>query len=252
MLRSSTRNLTLALSTALFLALAFVPLNTNSAFAKDAEIAKINVVGEGRISVAPDIATLNLGVMSEAETAQQALKKNNVKMAAVVEAMKEAGIASKDLQTSNFQIQPKIVYDRPKNGQEQKPPRIVGYTVSNNLSVLIRNLAKIGDILDKSIQLGINSGGNIQFGNDDPKSAISKARTAAMLDAKERADTLVTAIGANLGKLIEINESSTRPRPVPMRQGRMMADAAMAKSVPIEAGENSYSVSVSVSWEILQ
>jgi uncharacterized protein YggE len=237
---------------ALFIALSLGQMSAISAYAKETEAAKINVVGEGRILVAPDIATLNLGVMSEAETAQEALEENNIKMAAIVDSMKQSGIAAKDLQTSNFQIQPKMVYDRPKNGEEQKPPRIVGYTVSNNLSVLVRDLTKVGDILDMSIQLGINNGGNIQFGNDDPRSAITKARTAAMLDAQERANTLVAAVGAKLGNLVEINESNSRPRPVPMAQGRMMADAAMAESVPIEAGENTYRVTVSVSWQIEQ
>jgi uncharacterized protein YggE len=252
MAHSQSSKYTFMLSSALLLTFALGLFCTGKANAENVEIPKIHVVGEGRISVAPDIATLSFGIVSEGKTAQSALGDNNAKMTSVLDAMKKAGIASKDLQTSNFQIQPQMIYDRPKNGEEQKPPRIVGYTVSNNLSVLIRDLDQVGDILDESIQLGINSGGNIQFGNDDPKSAISKARTAAMVDAKERAETLVSAIGAKLGKLVEINESNPRTRPVPMISGRMMADAAMAESVPIEAGENTYSVSVSVSWEILQ
>lgn len=243
---------------AMFLAAALttlVPLTnsiSHSAYASETKTARINVTGEGRVFVAPDMATLTMGVVSEAETAQQALEENNTKMAAVINAMKAEGIASKDLQTANFNIQPKMVYDRPKNGEEQKPPRIVGYRVSNDLSVLVRDLKLVGTVLDTSIGLGINSGGNIRFGNEDPKEVISKARTAAMLDARDRAETLVSAIGAGLGKIIEINESSFRPQPVPMAKGRMMADAAFAESVPVEAGENAYSVSVSVSWEISQ
>lgn len=220
--------------------------------ASEKAVSRINVTGEGKVFLAPDIATLQLGVMAEGKTAREALTKNNTQMRDVIDAMKAAGIDPKDLQTSNFSIQPKYVYHRPKNNEEQKPPRIVGYTVSNNLTVIIRDLAKVGEILDQSVSLGINSGGHISFGNDDPSAAIKEARAAAMKDAIDRAETLLGAAGASLGKIIEINESFQRPRPVPLAKGRMMADAAMAESVPIEGGENAYSVNVSVSWEILQ
>ncbi len=242
---------------ALATCLAFIPVigtvtPLTKAYAAEEIRPRINVSGEGIVYLAPDIATLQLGVLSEADTARDALSSNNKQMAAVIASMKEGGIADKDLQTSGFSIQPRYVYDNPKPGEEQKPPRIVGYTVSNNLAVKIRDLKKVGEILDRSVTLGINNGGNIQFGNDDPKEAISKARAAAMKDAKDRAEVLLSAAGAKLGKIIEINESFSRPLPMPMAKGRMMADAAMAESVPIEGGENSYSINVSVSWEIEQ
>lgn len=224
----------------------------NTAQAAEEIRPRINVTGEGVVRLAPDIATLQLGVLSEGETARAALNENNKQLTAVIASMKEGGIEDRDLQTSDFSIQPKYVYDNPKPGDEQKPPRIVGYTVSNNLAVRIRDLKKVGEILDRSVTLGINSGGNIQFGNDDPKEAISQARSSAMKDAKDRAEVLLKAAGASLGKIIEINESFSRPQPMPMAKGRMMADAAMAPSVPIEGGENSYTVNVSVSWEISQ
>ncbi len=226
------------------------PASVASATAAEQTVSRINVTGEGRINLAPDIATLDMGVVSEAETAQQALEDNNIKMASVIASMKEAGIEAKDLQTSNFNIQPRYVYDQPKQGEEQKPPRIVGYTVTNSLSVIVRDLANLGEILDRSIGLGVNSGGNISFGNDDPKEAISKARAKAVSDARARAETLVGAAGASLGKILEINETTFRP--MPMAKGRMMADAAMVESVPVESGENTYSVSVTISWEIIQ
>lgn len=222
------------------------------AVADEARIPEINVTGEGKIMLAPDIATLQLGVRSEAETARQALDENNTKMAEVIAAMKDSGIEDKDLQTSNFSIQPRYVHHRPKEGEEQKPPRIVGYTVSNNLAVVIRDLDNVGAILDKSVTLGVNSGGQIQFGNDDPGEAIRQARTAAMKDAVDRAQTLVGVTGASLGRILSINESFQRPHPIPMAKGRMMAESAMADSVPIEGGENAYVVTVSASWEINQ
>ena len=226
------------------------PAFVTEATATEQAISRINVTGEGRINLAPDIATLDMGVVSEAETAQQALEDNNIRMASVIASMKEAGVTARDLQTSNFNIQPRYVYDQPRQGEEQKPPRIVGYTVSNSLLVIVRDLAKVGEILDRSIGLGVNSGGNIRFGNDDPGQVVSEARVKAVSDARARAETLVGAAGARLGRIIEINETTFHP--MPMGKGRMMADAAMAESVPIERGENTYTVAVTISWEIMQ
>ena len=227
----------------LLAALLLLPLSTapsfiTSAQAEDKLIPKMHVTGEGKIDLAPDLAILNLGVMREAKTARGALSANNSAMAEVIAAMKDEGIEPRDLQTSNFSIQPRYVYHRPKDGEQQKPPKIVGYTVSNNLTVRIRDLKSIGEILDTSVTLGVNSGGHIQFGNDDPKPAITKARTAAMKDAMQRAGTLTSAAGVSLGRILEINESFNRPHPVPMARGKMMAEAAMSDSVPIEGGEN--------------
>ncbi|MGB7286009.1 MAG: SIMPL domain-containing protein [Salaquimonas sp.] len=241
----------------LTLGLTIAPLLTSghfhtTAIAAEQQISRINVTGEGQVMLAPDIATLQLGVLSEGETAREALTQNNELMGQIVAAMKEAGIEPKDLQTSNFNIQPKYTYHRPKNNEEQKPPRIIGYTVSNNLTVLIRDLAAVGDILDRSVTLGVNNGGQIQFGNDNPKEAIAAARAEAMKDAIARADTLLEAAGASRGKILDINESFQNPRPMPMAKGRMMAEAAMADSVPVEGGQNAYSITVSVSWEINQ
>jgi uncharacterized protein YggE len=225
---------------------------TSIARAAEMPVARINVTGEGRAEIAPDMAILQLGVMREGKTAREALDANSSAMAEVIDAMKQAGIEARDLQTSNFLIQPRYVYDQPKQGEEQKPPRIVGYTVSNDLTVRIRKLEKVGEILDMSVTLGVNTGGSIQFTNDDPSAAIDAAGASAMKDAMARAKTLVEAAGVSLGKIIEINESFNRPMPVPMAKGRMMAEAAMVDAVPLEGGENSYTVTVSVSWMIDQ
>ena len=243
---------------ALFLAPAMLPATqfapSFAAMAQAAEkpVPQISIVGEASVDVAPDLAILDLGVLREGKTAREALTANNEAMAEVIAAMKEAGIEARDLQTSNFAIQPKYVHHRPKNGEEQKPPRIVGYQVSNNLTVRIRDLEKTGEVLDRAVTLGVNTGGSIRFGNDDPKAEIAKARAAAMKDAIGRAETLLQAAGAKLGPILSISENYNTPRPVPMARGKMMAEAAMADSVPIAGGENTYSVTVSVIWEIRQ
>ena len=212
----------------------------------------INVTGEGHVDLAPDMAVLDLGVMREAATAREALSANNEAMAEVIAAMKEAGIEARDLQTSGFSIQPRYVHHTPKQGEEHKPPRIVGYVVSNNLTVRIRDLDAVGTVLDRSVTLGVNSGGSIRFANDDPSAAITEARRKAMEDAIARARTLSEAAGVGIGRILTIDESFSRPAPFPMARGRMMAEAAMADAVPIEGGENTYRVNVTVSFEIDQ
>jgi hypothetical protein len=187
----------------------------------------------------------------EAKTARAALTANSEAMAKVLAAMQTKGIQDKDLQTSNFNISPRYYYPPHKNGQERKPPSITGYTVSNNLAICIRDLNSVGEILDQVVTLDVNTGGNIQFANDNPKQAIVAARKAAMKDAIEKANTLANAAGVKLGKILSITENSRGGRPVPMMKARFAAEA-MADSVPVAAGENSYSVTVSIEWEIDQ
>jgi uncharacterized protein YggE len=211
----------------------------------------ISVSGEGEIAIAPDIAMINVGVVREAKTARAALTANSEAMAKVLAAMQTKGIQDKDLQTSNFNISPRYYYPPHKNGQERKPPSITGYTVSNNLAIRIRDLNSVGEILDQVVTLGVNTGGNIQFANDNPKQAIVAARKAAIKDAIEKANTLANAAGVKLGKILSITENSRGGRPVPMMKARFAAEA-MSDSVPVAAGENSYSVTVNIEWEIDQ
>jgi len=218
----------------------------------DDRLSTIRVTGEGKVAVAPDIAAISVGVVREAKTARTALTANNNAMAKVLDAMKAQGIADKDLQTSGFNISPRYYYPPREKNHQQKPPKIVGYTVSNNLSVRIRDLQKVGEVLDQVVTLGVNSGGNIQFMNDDPKEALRQARKAAMADAIDKAKTLAEAVGVDLGSILEISENSRSPRPVPMARGNFAAKAMAADSVPVASGENTYHVTVNVNWEIDQ
>lgn len=213
---------------------------------------RIVVSGEGTADIAPDMAVVTLSVVREAETARAALDANTTAMADVLAAMEAEGIEKRDLQTSNFSIEPKIVY--PKNYNEtREPPKIVGYTVRNSLTVRIRDLGNLGSILDKSVTLGVNQGGQIAFTNDDPSQAIEEARVKAMQEAIAKAKTLTGTAGVGLGKVLEISENSYRPQPVPMARAEMvMMDAAKSAPVPVAAGENSYSVTVNVTFALEQ
>ncbi|MFZ1813636.1 MAG: SIMPL domain-containing protein [Rhizobiaceae bacterium] len=211
----------------------------------------VRVAGEGSVFLAPDLAILNLTVLREAKTAREALSANNDAMAAVIEALKKRGIAPKDLQTSDFSVNPQFFYPQPKSNGEQEGPRITGYQVSNQLSVRIRDLASVGSVIDEVVTLGVNSGGSITFANEDPSKAIEKARIAAMQDAHKRASTLADALGLKLGNVLEISENASMPQPLPMARGKMMANSLDA-AVPVEGGQNSYSISVQASWTIEQ
>ena len=212
---------------------------------------QIVVSGQGSADIAPDMAVLQLTVTREAQTARAALDANSAAMAEVLKALRAEGVAERDLQTSNFSIQPKYVYPSQKSQDEDRTPRIVGYTVRNGLSVRVRELAKLGSIMDKSVTLGVNEGGNILFTNDDPAAAIEQARAGAVADAMGKAKALAAAAGVKLGKVLELSEHSYQPGPVPMMKGEMMM-ARAADSVPVAAGENSYQVTVNMSYGIVQ
>ncbi len=206
---------------------------------------RLIVVGEGESRVAPDMALLSLSVMREATTAREALTANNEAMAAVISAMKAAGIEERDLQTAGVQIAPRYNYTPKSDGSQEA--ELVAYQVTNTLSVRVRDLGKIGEILDRSVTLGVNEGGGISFTNDDPSKAITEARKEAVADAIAKATVLAEAAGAKLGRVLEITELPSMQPPVPMLS--KYADQAAA-AVPIQAGENAYKVQVNITFEL--
>jgi len=210
---------------------------------------RIMVSGEGSVDLAPDMAVLTLTVTRQAATARAALDANSSAMQEVQKAMQTAGIEARDLQTSGFSIQPNYVYPSQKTDGEHEPPRIAGYTVRNSLTVRVRDIAAVGSILDKSVSLGVNEGGNITFANADPSAAVTQARTRAVKDAIAKADTLAQAAGVKKGRLLEISEQSYNPRPMPMAE---MAMTRSADAVPVAVGENTYTVTVNVTYAIDQ
>lgn len=211
---------------------------------------RIIVAGEGEAAVAPDLAIITLSVLREAETAREALDENNQAMAAVIAAMKEAGIESRDLQTSGLQINPRYVY--PKNDDGEDQPRIVAYQVTNTLTVRVRDIARVGEILDRSVSLGVNQGGGVAFSNDDPSAARTEARRRAVEDAIARARTLADAAGVGLGPIIELSEQSFAPPPMLMAANRAYRMAEQSDAVPVEAGESVYRIQVNAIFELKQ
>jgi uncharacterized protein YggE len=212
-------------------------------------VPRIVVVGEGEAAVAPDLAIVTLSVLRESDTARAALDEANKAAAEVIAAMKEAGIEARDLQTGGLQINPRYVY--PQNGGEEQP-RIVAYQVTNTLTVRVRDIAKVGEIVDRSVTLGVNQGGSIAFTNDDPSAARAEARRLAVNDAIARARTLAEAAGVGLGPIIEMSEQSHAQPPMPMVASRAYRMEAQSDAVPVEAGENVYRVQINATFELKQ
>lgn len=221
--------------------------------AADEPTPKIIVSGEGEAWAAPDMAVVNLTVLREAPTSREALDANNKAMSDVMAAMKAFGIEDKDLQTSGFSIQPRYQYPDP-NKNETFEPKIIGYTVINTLGVRVRDLTKVGEVLDQSVTLGVNQGGDITFLKDDSAPIIEEARKKAVENAIAKAKTMTSVAGVGIGRILEMSEQSWQPGPVPM----VRAEMAMAKMdagappVPVAAGQNSYKVTVNVTFEIKQ
>jgi uncharacterized protein YggE len=205
----------------------------------------ISVSGEGEASVAPDMAVVSFSVVRNGATADSALSANSAAMKEVLAALKAEGIADRDIQTSNFSIYPQYRHSEPKNGVVD-PPQIIGYEVSNGLTLKIRDLGKLGGLIDKSVKLGVNQGGQISFTNDNSDEAMKNARKAAVAEALEKAKTLTEAAGVKLGRIVEISENAARP-PQPMMRMAMAKDMA-AEAVPVAAGENTYRVTVNVTF----
>jgi uncharacterized protein YggE len=203
----------------------------------------ITVSGDAEIASRPDQARLSAGVVTQAETAAAALEANTTAMNRVFTTLKAAGIPENRIQTSNFSVQPQYAPFRPENPQ---PQRIIGYQVSNNVSVVVDDLTKVGATLDALVRSGANQLGGIQFMVADPKPLAERARSLAVVDATAKARTLATAAGVTLGPLMSIQETSS-VRPIPVFA---MARAQVAEAVPIAEGEERVRVDVTMTYAI--
>jgi uncharacterized protein YggE len=208
----------------------------------------LSVSGEGSVTAHPDIALITLGVVSEAESARDALADNNESMTRVLDALKAEGLQPRDLQTSGFSVEP-VYSQQPRNYEGQEPfrPEIVGYRVRNNLTVRIRDLERVGAILDQVVTLGANSISGPTFTVAEPAQHEDAARRAAVEEALRKARLYADAAGVELGPILRIEDGYSRP-PEPIQPGTMMRMEAAASPVPIEGGELTFQAQVSVSW----
>jgi uncharacterized protein YggE len=210
----------------------------------------LSVTGEGLVRAQPDMAIITLGVVSEAPNAGEALAANNRSMTGILDALRADGLESRDLQTSGFTVDP--VYSQPPrdyDGSTPFTPEIVGYRVSNNISVRIRELDRVGQILDRVVTLGANSISGPVFTVADPTPLEDQARRAAVRDALRKGELFADVAGETLGPIVRIEESVVIP-PQPLPMGAAMRMEAADASVPIEGGELTFQAHVSVSWRL--
>lgn len=209
------------------------------------ESRTISVNGNGTISIEPDIAYINIGVQTEGENAEEAVASNNQQSQQLFEALTSAGIAEKDIKTSNFSIFPRQEYDN-----QGQPTRAVTYVVDNSVSVTVRDLTIIGAVLDAAVQAGANNIYGIQFDVEDREAAQQQAMTAAVENARERAEVLASAADVTLGKVISIQSFLGGSSPIPYGRAFAMSADMAAESIPVSTGEMQIMVDVSVVYEI--
>ena len=214
------------------------------AFSHDApDRRSVSISATGTVKTKPDQVSISTSVTSQAPTAREALDKNTEAMAKVVAGLKEAGLDPKDIQTSDFSIHP--VYENRKNNSS---PFIVGYQVTNSVNILVRDVGKLGAVLDQVVTLGSNQIGSIEFGVAEPEALKDEARKLAVKEAMENAKLYAEAAGASLGRVLTISEDPGIVRPYASPRAAMEMSAA--KDVPIEAGMTAVEVRVSVTFEL--
>ncbi|NWF64149.1 MAG: SIMPL domain-containing protein [Chloroflexi bacterium] len=205
----------------------------------------LNVSGLGVVYLTPDIAYINIGVNTQRENAAQAVEINKEQTTKVIQALKDFGVDEKDIRTTNFSIWSNPQYDPAGTGQ------ILGttYSVDNTVNVTIRDLDKLGDLLDAAVQAGANNIYSIQFDVEDKSAANKEARTLAVENAKSQAQELAAAAGVELGEIQSISyyESS----PMPYFEGKGGGGGEMANAaVPIQPGQLAISVTVNLTYGI--
>jgi len=205
----------------------------------------IVVSGEGKVTSQPDLATVSMGVQTDALTVKDAQAQNTQKMNSIINALKALQIASKDMQTSNYSIQPKIDWT---NGTS----KVTGYTVTQNVDVKVRNLDSVGDVLAKGGELGANQVGGIQFTIDDPTALQAQARGKAIDDARTKADALAKQLGLTIVKVVTFSENQGgTPIIYPMMAKSLdMGAAAPAPAPQIQSGSLDVTSDVSVTFEV--
>lgn len=205
-----------------------------------------NLSASGETAIAPDMATITLGVQTEGASAAAALSANGLAMNKVIAALKKAGVAERDIQTSNLNVNPQHVYE------QNQPPRLTGYQASNQVTILARDLSKLGQTVDAAASAGANTVSGISFGLQNPQKAEDEARIKAVAALKAKSDLYARATGYKVVRLVSLNEAggyTPSPQPVPMFA---MAKREMADSTAISGGELKVRVEVSATYEAQQ
>ncbi len=207
----------------------------------------IEVTGEASVEATPDFARVTLGVTTTAKDAGEAMAANAKATNTLIATLKGEGVVPADIQTSSVSVSP--TFSNPSPGSSTQPT-ITGYNVGNMVTVTVRDLARLGALLDKAVGSGANAMYGVVFGENDPGALLDRARPLAVADAKRKADIYAAAAGANVGRLLELSEQVGLP-PAPLAR-RVYAAAAQAAPTPIEAGQDRLTVTVTARFELTQ
>jgi uncharacterized protein YggE len=238
-----TRTASVALAAALLTGAAALPAHADSADAAF-RATTLNLSASGESKVTPDLATITLGVQTDGATAAGALSANAAQMNKVVAALKKAGIADRDIQTSSLNVNPQYVY------VQNEPPKLNGYQASNQVTIQVRDLTKLGQTVDATVGAGATNVGGISFGLQNPQAAEDAARLDAVKALQAKADLYARATGYKIVRLVSLGEGggyTPSPPPMPMYA---MAKREMADSSPVSAGELKVRIDVSATYEL--
>jgi len=206
----------------------------------------VSFSGEGKIVAKPDVAVVNLTILTEADTSKAAQDDNSKKSKAVVDFLKKQGIEEKDIRTSGYNIYPQYKY--PRDGK----PVINGYQVNQTLEVKIRDLDKVSVILDGVVTAGVNQVNGLSFEIDDPDKLKAQARDEAIKDAKAKANELESQLGVRLGRIVNFTEGSYGV-PTPMYyeiSAKAMGMGGGGGGPDVPSGENEIKVTVTITYQI--
>ena len=204
---------------------------------------RLDVSAVGEVSRVPDIAIISAGVMTRSASATGAISENAARMERVRAALKRAGIADRDIQTSNISLNPEYRY------QENQPPQLVGYTASNQVNVRFRDIRNTGRILDALVAEGANQINGPNLTIDKPEAALDEARAKAVAAGRARAELYARALGMRVVRLLSVSESTNYGGPVPVVMMRAERGGAVADT-KIDPGEQQLQVSISMSFEL--
>lgn len=216
-----------------------VPMTTTSG----APVTGITVQGVGKITLTPDLATISIGVQSQASTAANAQSAASAAMTKIIAAVKKAGVAEIDMKSQWVSLNPQYSYDRTGS----TAPRVTGYQANQALAVKVRRIETTGAVIDAAVAAGATQVSGISFSVADPTAATAQARTAAIADAKKRATALAQAAGVSLGALITVTEVSA-PAPVPYMSADLRTVAGTA--TPVQVGTTDLEVDVTATYAI--
>jgi uncharacterized protein YggE len=202
----------------------------------------LSVSADGKSEGRPDMATINLGVTTEGATAQAALAENARRMQALTAALRRAGVAERDIQTSNVSVNPQQAY------QEGQPPRITGYQASNTVTAKVRRIDTTGRVIDAAVGAGGNTVNGVYFSYQDDEAQLDAARRDAIAEAQRRATLYASALNMRVARIVAISEGGGFVPPVPMPM--MERAAAQDASTPVSPGQIETHVNITVTFEL--